>query len=192
MRNKSTKYIGFVLVALFVVNGCASRKAQKVKKTDDLGYYYIAPFNPDKDKNDENNKKQQETPKQIPVPQEPPNVTTVSRTTTEPESVKEPETNVPGKVEFGIASYYGDKFHGRKTASGELYDKNMLTAAHKKLPFGTMCKVTNLANNKSVVVKINDRGPFVKGRIIDLSSKAYMTIGDISKGVIDVKLEVIK
>lgn len=76
----------------------------------------------------------------------------------------------------GHASYYADKFHGRRTASGEKFDMNKLTAAHKKLPFGTKIRVTNEANGKSVVVTVNDRGPFVKSREIDLSKKAFMTI----------------
>lgn len=82
-----------------------------------------------------------------------------------------------GKGVVGVASYYGKKFHGRKTASGEIYDMYKLTAAHRTLPFGTRVLVTNLANGKSVVVKINDRGPFIKGRIIDLSYEAARRIG---------------
>ncbi len=74
------------------------------------------------------------------------------------------------------ASYYNDKFNGRRTASGKIYDKNKLTAAHKKLPFGSMVRVTNETNGKSVIVEITDRGPFAKGREIDLSRKAFMTI----------------
>lgn len=74
------------------------------------------------------------------------------------------------------ASYYHDKFHGKRTANGERYNKNGFTAAHKKLPFGTKLKVTNEANGKSIIVKVNDRGPFVKGREIDLSRRAFMTI----------------
>lgn len=76
------------------------------------------------------------------------------------------------------ASYYADKFNGRKTASGEIFSNNKLTAAHRKLSFGTMLKVTNLANNESVVVKVTDRGPFVRGREIDLSRRAFMQISD--------------
>lgn len=95
-------------------------------------------------------------------------------------------------VETGKASYYADKFQDRKTASGELYHKDLLTAAHRTIPFGTKVKVTNLQNGKIVVVKINDRGPFVKGRIIDLSRKAMEALGGISKGVIDVKIEIVQ
>lgn len=74
------------------------------------------------------------------------------------------------------ASYYAERFHGKRTASGKLFDMNKLTAAHKKLPFGTVVRVTNEANGKSVIVVITDRGPFVKGREIDLSKKAFNTI----------------
>ena len=91
----------------------------------------------------------------------------------------------------GKASWYGDKFHGRLTASGETYNMNANTAAHKTLPFGTIVRVTNTANNKSVDVKINDRGPYVKGRVIDLSHKAFSQIGDVKKGVATVKIEII-
>jgi rare lipoprotein A len=92
----------------------------------------------------------------------------------------------------GKASYYADKYHGRKTASGERYDKNAMTAAHRTLPFGTRVKVTNVANGKSVVVRVNDRGPFVKGRVIDLSRAAFAAIADPREGVIRVKITVLK
>ncbi|OPX33970.1 hypothetical protein B1H10_04650 [candidate division KSB1 bacterium 4484_188] len=84
----------------------------------------------------------------------------------------------------GTASFYGAKFHGQKTASGEIFDMNKLTAAHRTLPFGTVCRVTNLANKKSVIVKINDRGPFVPGRVLDLSRGAAQALGAIPQGVI--------
>lgn len=92
----------------------------------------------------------------------------------------------------GIASWYGDKYHGRRTASGEKYDMRKYTAAHKELPFGTIVQITNLENKKSVNVRINDRGPFIKGREIDLSKKSFETIAPISKGVIPVKIKVIE
>jgi rare lipoprotein A len=88
----------------------------------------------------------------------------------------------------GKASYYGNKFNGRKTASGAKFRNSKLTAAHKTLPFGTKVKVTNLKNGKSVRVKINDRGPFVAGRIIDLSRKAARKIGMVEEGVGTVKI----
>lgn len=99
-----------------------------------------------------------------------------------------PSTSRSDCEETGMASYYGGKFIGRPTASGEIFDATKLTAAHKKLPFGTKVKVTNLSNNKSVIVRINDRGPFVAGRIIDLSEAAAKKIDMISKGVVKVTI----
>ncbi len=93
--------------------------------------------------------------------------------------------------EIGIATYYGDKFHGRKTASGELYDKNLLTCAHKTLKFGTKIRVTRMDNGKSVIVRVNDRGPFVKGYIVDLSRKAATEIDMLKDGITKVKIEVL-
>lgn len=91
------------------------------------------------------------------------------------------------------ASYYGKKFHGRKTASGEIFDMNKSTAAHNKLKFGTIVKVTSIATNKSVIVRINDRGPFIKGRDIDLSKSAFFKIAPKRYGgSIKVKLKIIK
>lgn len=95
-------------------------------------------------------------------------------------------------IEYGMASYYGDEFHGRETASGEIYNKWDYTCAHRRLPFGTKIKVTNIENKKSVFVRVNDRGPFVKNRIIDLSYAAARDIDMISKGVVKVKIEVLK
>lgn len=92
----------------------------------------------------------------------------------------------------GVASYYHDKFNGRKTASGERFDNNEYTAAHRELAFGTKVRVTNLANDKSVVVIINDRGPFSGGREIDLTKKAFMEISDKSShGELNVKIEIL-
>jgi rare lipoprotein A len=91
-----------------------------------------------------------------------------------------------------MASYYSDIFHGRKTASGETYDKWAFTCAHRKLAFGTKLVVTNLANKRSVLVRVNDRGPFVKGRIIDLSYAAAEKIGMIAAGVVKVKVEQVR
>lgn len=89
----------------------------------------------------------------------------------------------------GTASYYGKKYHGRKTSSGEIFDMNKLTAAHKTIPLGEEVKVTNLRNGKSVIVKINDRGPFAPGRIIDLSKSAALEIDMIGAGLTEVVIE---
>lgn len=93
-------------------------------------------------------------------------------------------------TESGKASYYGDGdgYHGRKTANGEIFNQRKLTAAHKTLPFGTIVRVTNLSNGRTVKVRINDRGPYVRGRIIDLSTKAAEKIDMKRAGVVDVKL----
>jgi rare lipoprotein A (peptidoglycan hydrolase) len=95
----------------------------------------------------------------------------------------------PAFSQKGSASWYGPGFHGRTTANGERFDQNSLTAAHKTLPFNTRLKVTNLANNHSVIVRVNDRGPYSGGRIIDLSKGAAAKIGIIGQGVGRVRLE---
>ncbi|HVP19347.1 MAG TPA: septal ring lytic transglycosylase RlpA family protein, partial [Spirochaetia bacterium] len=94
-------------------------------------------------------------------------------------------------AEDGLASWYGGKFHGRMTSSGEVFNTNTLTAAHRTLPFGTVVRVTNLDNGKSVLVKINDRGPFVDGRVIDLSRAAAVQLGMIDSGVARVSLQIV-
>lgn len=91
----------------------------------------------------------------------------------------------------GTASWYGGRFHGRRTASGETYNQNALTAAHRTLPFGTEVVVTNETTGQSVVVRINDRGPFHGNRVIDLSRQAAQHIGMIGSGTARVKLEII-
>lgn len=89
------------------------------------------------------------------------------------------------------ASYYHDKFNGRKTASGEIFSNSKFTAANRTLPFGTNIKVTNLNNGKQVIVKINDRGPFHASRALDISKAAFDEIGDISHGTIPVEYEIV-
>jgi len=98
---------------------------------------------------------------------------------------------VQAQTQTGKASFYADRFEGQLTASGEKYKKSKLTAAHKTLPFGTKVRITNLANEKSVLVVINDRGPYVEGRIVDLSREAAEQLGFIAQGIADVKLEVV-
>lgn len=92
----------------------------------------------------------------------------------------------------GYASWYGPGFHGRTTANGERYNQNAMTAAHKKLPFGTKVRVTNLDNNKTTIVRINDRGPFIRGRIIDLSKKAAKKIAMLGSGTARVRIETLE
>ena len=96
-----------------------------------------------------------------------------------------------GRAQTGVASYYDDKFQGRRTASGERFDQRKMSAAHRTLPFGTKVRVTNPANGRSVVVRVNDRGPFVKGRVIDLSRAAAERLGMVRAGLAQVKLEVL-
>ena len=87
------------------------------------------------------------------------------------------------------ASWYGPKFHGRLTANGEIYDQMSYTAAHKSIKFGTYFRVTNMNNGKTVIVRINDRGPYIKGRNIDLSKASALALGMLPRGVIKVKIE---
>lgn len=90
-----------------------------------------------------------------------------------------------------MASWYGPGFHGRRTANGEIYNQNALTAAHPSLPFGTKVRVTNMNTGRSVVVRINDRGPYARGRVIDLSAAAAGVIGLIRSGVAPVQVEIL-
>lgn len=103
---------------------------------------------------------------------------------------EETRSREAGYSETGMISFYADKFHGRKTASGVLFDKNALTAAHRSLPFRTMVEVTNLENGKSVVVEVNDRGPYSHNRILDLSPAAARAIGMIQKGTVKARVVV--
>ncbi|HJP32971.1 MAG TPA: septal ring lytic transglycosylase RlpA family protein [Candidatus Latescibacteria bacterium] len=94
--------------------------------------------------------------------------------------------------QVGTSSYYGKKFHGRKTANGETFNMYKLTAAHRVLPLGTIAKVTNLANGRWVVVKVNDRGPFIEGRILDLSFAAALEIEMVQQGTAKVMIEIVE
>ncbi|MGA0555732.1 septal ring lytic transglycosylase RlpA family protein [Larkinella sp. VNQ87] len=96
-----------------------------------------------------------------------------------------------GLIQKGKASFYSKRFHGKKTTSGERYQNNKLTAAHLSLPMNTLVEVTNLANNQSVVVRINDRGPHGKGRIIDLAYGAAKALGMVSSGIANVAIRVV-
>ncbi|MEE8437620.1 MAG: septal ring lytic transglycosylase RlpA family protein [Candidatus Neomarinimicrobiota bacterium] len=96
------------------------------------------------------------------------------------------------KIIYGTSSYYGQDFHGKLTANGEVFDMYGLTAAHKKLPLNTIVRVTNLENNKSLILRINDRGPYVAGRILDCSYGAAKKLGFLSQGTAKVKIEIIE
>lgn len=106
------------------------------------------------------------------------------------QKVRIPAAPGPGWTEVGIASWYGHPYHGRQAANGEIYDMEKLTAAHRTLPFGTWVAVENLSNRKKVTVRINDRGPFVDGRVIDLSRAAARMIDMIGPGTVKVRLTV--
>lgn len=106
-----------------------------------------------------------------------------------PLSPKPPLPQRPTIVETGVASWYGPGFHGKTTASGEIFNQERFTAAHPKLPWGSRVKVTNLTNGKSVEVRINDRGPFVKGRIIDVSRAAARALDMVESGIATVRVE---
>jgi len=94
--------------------------------------------------------------------------------------------------QVGVASYYGKKFHGRLTANGEVFNMYKLTAAHRVLPLGTVIKVTHLANGRWVVVKVNDRGPFIEGRILDLSFAAALELEMVEAGTAEVMIEIVE
>lgn len=96
-----------------------------------------------------------------------------------------------GHVQKGIASFYHDSLHGRKTASGQVYNKHRLSAAHKTLPLGTRIRVTDTQTGRSIIVRVNDRGPFVKGRIVDLSKEAARELGIVDRGIARVDLKVL-
>jgi rare lipoprotein A len=100
-------------------------------------------------------------------------------------------SSAPGTRIVGLASWYGQRHHGQATASGELFDMNKLTAAHRTLPFGTRLKVTNVDNGRSVVVRVNDRGPWVKDRVIDVSRAAGRALGMTGEGVARVEIVVL-
>jgi rare lipoprotein A len=102
-----------------------------------------------------------------------------------------PGAPAEGSEEVGLASWYGAQHHGKRTASGEIFDMNQLTAAHRSLPFGTRLRVINRDNNQSAEVRINDRGPFVKGRILDVSYAAARRLGALGSGTFPVRLRVI-
>lgn len=103
-----------------------------------------------------------------------------------------PSPVVGSLPEVGVASWYGHPYHGRASASGEIYDMEQMTAAHRTLPFGTRLRVTNLATGQSVTVRVNDRGPFIPGRVVDVSHAAAEELGMIDRGITKVKLEVEK
>lgn len=132
-----------------------------------------------------------------PVPEGTPPAVAAEKQTNPREISPSPEievspNNQPVQVETGIASWYGAPYHNRRGSNGEVYDMNAMTAAHRTLPLGSIVRVTNLESQKSAVVRITDRGPFIEGRIIDLSQAAAKHIGLVQKGTGRVRVEVLK
>ena len=133
-----------------------------------------------------------ETPPAHALPRETPPIAEVPsppETEQAPPIATIPEPSQPTTMETGLASWYGPKFHGKLTASGEVFNQEKFTAAHPTLPWGTRVKVTNLDNGKSVDVRINDRGPFKRGRIIDVSRAAARALGMVGRGITTVRIE---
>lgn len=172
MKNSEIKRLSILAIALLTIAVLPSRAGMCNRETSSYEETTIEQHNKLKKKKKKKKKEKETVAQQKKVP----NKTTIK---------------AKGKVEKGEASYYADKFHGRPTASGEKYNKKAFTAAHKTLPFGTKVRVTNLNNNKSVDVIINDRGPFKASRIIDLSRAAAEKIGLINDGVAKVTVEVL-
>lgn len=131
-----------------------------------------------------------------PTPQEPPQKPGSTLRTQRPYQINGiwyyPLPTAEGYVEEGMASWYGPNFHGKATSCGERYDMYAMTAAHKTLPLGTYVKVTNLQNGRNVILRVNDRGPFVSGRIIDLSLKGAQELGSDRKGLCRVRVEAVQ
>lgn len=160
-----------IVLLLFLSFGCSNVNAPKPEQTS-----------PVLDKN---------PPKAKKIPDKKSEIST-SKTRLKQNQKPTPQSALrPEIYETGKASFYADKFQSRRTASGERFDQRAKTAAHRRLPFGTRVKVTNKRNKKSVIVTINDRGPFVKGRIIDLSKSAFSRISNTRRGIVDVELQII-
>jgi rare lipoprotein A len=130
-----------------------------------------------------------EKPQTHTFPREIPPIAKVPSESEVPPIAKIPASPQPTITETGLASWYGSRHHGKRTASGEIFNQDKFTAAHRTLPWDTRVKVTNLANGKSVEVRINDRGPFSKGRIIDLSRAAARSLGMVEQGITTVRIE---
>lgn len=122
-------------------------------------------------------------------PREIPPIAKVPSESEVPPIAKIPAPSQSTMTETGLASWYGSRHHGKRTASGEVFNQEKFTAAHRTLPWGSRVKVTNLANGKSVEVRINDRGPFSKGRIIDVSRAAARSLGMVEQGITTVRIE---
>ena len=121
------------------------------------------------------------------------NKSTAKKNKNNPENKKQqPKVNLDKKKYQGLSSYYGKQFHGKLTANGEVYDMYGLTAAHKTFPLNTICRVTNLSNGKSLILRINDRGPYIGDRILDCSYGAAKKLNFLTEGVTEVKIQIIE
>lgn len=116
---------------------------------------------------------------------------TVTRPTPVPAAESSRQPSGPGRSQVGLASWYGQFHHGLRTASGETFDMEELTAAHRTLPLGTHLRVTNLENGRTVRVRVNDRGPYIDGRVVDLSREAARVLDMVGRGVVPVRLDVV-
>ena len=163
--------LSFIALLLFMSFGCSNLNAPKPARTISV--------------------LKKDYPKAKNIPDKKSKVSTSKTRLKQCQKAAPEATLQPIIYETGKASFYADKFQARRTASGDLFDQQAKTAAHKQLPFGTKVKVTNKRNKKSVIVTINDRGPFVDDRIIDLSSSAFRRIGNTKHGILDVKLQII-
>ena len=126
-------------------------------------------------------------------PESPPSpTTTAANPASAPPSSNPREITTRGAYQVGRASYYAHKFHGRQTANGEIFDMYGLSAAHRELPLGTVIRVTHLGNGRSLKLRVNDRGPFVPGRILDLSLGAAQKLDMVEEGVAEVRIDIIR
>jgi len=131
-------------------------------------------------------------PATVAVPPAPPTARSGPTVTANSPELEIPADTRPLLVETGIASWYGAPYHNRRASNGEVYDMHAMTAAHRTLPLGSIVRVTNLESKQSAIVRITDRGPFIEGRIVDLSEAAAKKVGMLQKGTVQVELEVLK
>ena len=122
----------------------------------------------------------------------PPAEPTDTRAANLPPETTAPVVSLEGAYQVGPASYYAHKFHGRQTANGEIFDMYGLSAAHRELPLGTVIRVTHVRNGRSLELRINDRGPFIPGRILDLSLGAAQKLDMVEEGVAEVRIDIIR
>ena len=127
-----------------------------------------------------------------PSPSAPPETDRSANLPEQPDRVRTRTVSTEGAYQVGMASYYAHKFHGRQTANGEIFDMYGISAAHRELPLGTVIRVTHLQNGKSLELRVNDRGPFIPGRILDLSLGAAQKLDMIEAGVAEIRIDIVK